>query len=126
MTKKLLMLACVVVALAGCYKDTEEELYPDWSNTGDNSCDTTNVSFTATIKPILDQYCATSGCHDAATKGGGYDFSAYAGVNLAKGRIVGAVKQESGYSAMPKGGAKLNDCQVSQISAWVSAGAQNN
>lgn len=126
--KKLLILACVVI-FAGCYKDTEEELYPDWTNTGADTtgCDTTDVSFVTTIKPILDQNCAISGCHDAASSGNsGYDLSTYAGVNLSKDRIVGAVRQQTGFSAMPKGGAKLNNCQVSQISAWVTEGAKNN
>ncbi len=123
--KKLLILACIIV-LAGCYKDTEEELYPDWSNTGGATCDTTNVSFSATVKPIIDQYCAVSGCHNAAGNGGGYVFETYAGVNLAKGRLLGAIKQEAGYSPMPKGGAKLDVCQIAQISSWVNDGAQNN
>lgn len=125
MKKKLLLLVCIV-GLAGCYKDTEEELYPDWSTPPPaGGCDTTDVSFATTIKPILDQYCATAGCHNI-TAAAGYDLSTYAGANLAKGRIVGAVKWETGYSAMPQGGSKLNNCQISQISAWVAEGAKNN
>lgn len=126
MMKKLLILVCVV-AMAGCYKDTEEELYPDWGNTGNGGgCDTTDVSFVATIKPILDQACAIPGCHDAVAKGGGYDFTVYAGVNLAKSRLEGAIKQMPGYAPMPQGGPRLNSCQVDQITAWIREGAKNN
>lgn len=124
MTKRILILVCIV-ALAGCYKDTEEELYPDWSNTGGPTCDTTDVSFAATVKPIIEQNCL-SGCHASAGTGGGYDFNSYAGVNLAKDRLRGAIRQDPGFSAMPKGGPRLNNCQVSQITAWVNQGAQNN
>jgi hypothetical protein len=129
MIKKLLVLACVVV-FAGCYKDTEEELYPNWPNPGVDTtggCDTTDVSFATTIKPILDLHCAISGCHDAASAGNsGYDLSTYAGTTLSKDKIVGAIKQLSGYSAMPKGAPRLNNCEIAQISAWVAEGTKNN
>jgi hypothetical protein len=124
MKKKLFILVCIV-GLMGCYKDTEEELYPDWSNPNTSGCDTTDVSFSATVKPILDQYCATAGCHNVANAGN-YNFTTYNGVLAAKTRLVGAVKWETGYSQMPQGGSKLSDCQIGQISAWVTEGAKNN
>jgi hypothetical protein len=126
MKNKLFLLVCIcVVALAGCYKDTEEELYPDWSNTNTTGCDTTDVSFSTTVKPILDQYCATAGCHDA-TNSAGYNLTTYNGAVQAKSRLIGVIKWETGYSAMPKGGTKLSDCQIAQVSAWVNEGTKNN
>jgi hypothetical protein len=32
----------------------------------------------------------------------------------------------AGYSAMPKGGNKLADCQITQVQKWIQAGALNN
>jgi hypothetical protein len=41
------------------------------------------------------------------------------------GRLMGSIKQLTGYSAMPVGG-KLADCEITQIQKWVNAGKLNN
>jgi len=48
--------------LSSCYYDAEEVLY-----VGDSNCDTTNIDFQTTIKPIIENNCATSGCHVSGT-----------------------------------------------------------
>lgn len=116
--KSIFAIACLLI-LTGCYFDKEDQLYPQ-AATG---CDTTNVTYTATIKPIFDTYCATSGCHDAQTKSFGHDLSNYNGaVTSAQSRLLGAINQQNGFSAMPKGMAKLSDCDIAKVTAWVSAG----
>ncbi|RYE23870.1 MAG: hypothetical protein EOP51_09185 [Sphingobacteriales bacterium] len=130
--KKLLILLAVV-ALAGCYNDKYNELYPTGTDTtgngggggGGTTCDTSNVTFAQTIKPIIDSKCATSGCHDAATLAGGYNFTVYGGVRAARNRMVGAITWASGYSQMPKGMNKLDDCSIAKITKWINDGAQN-
>jgi hypothetical protein len=42
------------------------------------------------------------------------------------GKLYGSVSHASGYSPMPKGGNKLNTCQLSQIKKWIDAGSPNN
>lgn len=123
--KKLLILLGVVV-LAGCYNDKYDELYPQTTTGGGTTCDTSNVTFSQTIKPILDSKCAISGCHDAATLAGGYNFTTYSGVNAAKSRLVGAITWQSGYSQMPKGMNKLDDCSIVKVTKWVNDGAKDN
>lgn len=122
--KKLLTLFLGVVIFTGCYNDKEDQLYPKNTIT----CDTSNTTFLATIRPIMQQSCATSGCHDAATKQSGYDLSTHAGVKLAldDGKLLGSINQETGYSAMPKGMTKLDACAITKITSWVNKGAQNN
>lgn len=125
--KKLLPLIIAIVALAGCYNDKADELYPSPSTGGGGTgCDTANVTFALSVKPILDAKCATAGCHDAATQGGGYNFSSYAGAKAAAPRMIGAINWETGYSAMPKGMNKLDACEIAKITKWVNGGALDN
>ena len=127
--KRLLTLAAVI-AFAGCYNDKADQLYPEPGNPGGggNTCDTANVSYAATIQPILTQYCALAGCHDATTPSFGYDFAVYAGAQMANtnGRLLGAINHSTGFQPMPKNMAKLSDCNINKLTAWVNQGAQNN
>lgn len=115
----------LVLGMAACNNDNYEELYPSASGGG---CDTTDMSFSTDIMPIMNQYCATSGCHTSTVRAGGYDFTMHSGVTLAvnNSRLLGAIKQQGGFSPMPQGMAKLSDCDISKIEAWINAGAPNN
>ncbi|MBL0343139.1 MAG: hypothetical protein IPP71_21085 [Bacteroidetes bacterium] len=107
---------CMLGTIQGCYYDVEEELYPA-SNT---NCDTTNVSYNSTIKPIMDASC--NSCHSAASAQGGVVLDTYTTLKdyAISGALLGVVRQESGFSPMPKGGNKLNDCSISKIEVWVT------
>lgn len=111
----------LLLILAGCYYDKEDQLYVQPS--GGSGCDTSNVTYTTTIKTILDNSCALSGCHDAQTKSFGYDLSNYNGaVAGTQGRLLGAIRHDNGFIAMPKGMAKLSDCDIAKITAWINSG----
>ena len=88
----------------------------------DSTCNTTGVTYTNTVKAIFDKSCIGSGCHNTGSPNGSLvnyaDSKAFP--NLAK--MVGALKQESAFSAMPKTGSKLDDCSISQVAAWIAAG----
>lgn len=112
---------------ASCYYDKADQVYPV------NSCDTVGMTYTTNIKPILDQNCALSGCHDAASASSGYDFSIYDGSTgsnsgalqaAQNGSLLGTVTHASGYSPMPKGSAQLSTCNIDKLTAWVNQGAQ--
>ena len=109
---------------AGCYNDNLEDLYP---NTGGN-CQLDSVKFCTTIQPIINQSCAITGCHDAATAAFGFDLSTYAGVQIIanNGKLVATTTHAGGVSPMPKNSDKLSDCKLSQIQKWVADGAPNN
>jgi cytochrome c553 len=111
----------LAISVTSCYYDNEEELYPD---TG--GCDTANVTYSASISPIMQSRC--NGCHDASTASGGVVTSDYAGLKTVadNGRLWGAVNHDDGYSPMPKNAGKLSDCDLSKIKAWIGAGAPNN
>jgi hypothetical protein len=113
------------IFLTKCYYDSEESLYPQVSS----ECDTTNVTYSTSVKPILQNYCYA--CHNTANApslGSNINLEDY---NILKqeaeqGFLLGAIKHESGFAPMPDGGGKLKDCDILIIQKWVEAGAPNN
>ncbi len=102
-----------------------------WINQGakNNSCDkcdTIDFKYSTAIKAIMQNKC--QGCHNPASLGGGVDLSTYNGVKASAltGKLYGSVIWSAGISAMPKGGIKLPDCEITQIRKWIDAGSQNN
>jgi mono/diheme cytochrome c family protein len=91
-----------------------------------SGCDTTNVTFSGSVKPILETYC--NGCHSGSAPSGGISYSTHAGTlpTAQSGSLVGAIQHSAGYSAMPQGGNKLSDCQINKIKKWVALGAKND
>lgn len=120
--KKILVPLLLFTGLCSCYNDNEEDLYPA------GACNTTAVTYSQTIKPIIQSNCAISGCHDAATASLGYNLEGYDGLKAAitAGRLLGAINHQSGYSAMPKNMQQLSQCYRDQITKWVNDGAINN
>ncbi|HQO50799.1 MAG TPA: hypothetical protein PK939_10240 [Bacteroidales bacterium] len=118
--KAFALIAAASLMLSSCYKDNEEDLYPD------NNCNTTNVSFSATVWPAINNNCVS--CHSGAGASAGIRLGNYNEVVAAVdgGRFLGAIKHENGFSAMPQGAAKLSDCAISQIDAWIAQGKLNN
>lgn len=130
----LLIIGCVLV---GCYNDKADVVNPNAALLG---CDTTAVSFSATIAPLIaNNNCNT--CHGsgvAASAGGGIILDTYSGVqgSALTGQLIPAVRQDAScatcnpaypaYEPMPKGGSKIDQCSINQIIAWVNQGAKNN
>lgn len=114
-----------MLLLSSCYNDKIQELYPSTPTT---TCDTNTVTYSATILPIIKASCSISGCHDATTVAGGYNYSTYAGlyVNVQNNRLMGALNHTTGYFAMPLNAPALTSCQISQFTAWINKGAPNN
>ena len=92
----------------------------------DDVCDTSDITYTNTISSIMNTSCALSGCHvDGNEMVAFFSLEGYAKAKGAAdfGRIVGAVSHDMGFSPMPKGSEKLDQCTIDQITAWVDAGA---
>lgn len=122
--------ATAVVMAAGCYNDKADQLYPEPTNPGGggNTCDTANMSFATNIKPILKQFCTDLGCHTGNGAPGTYLLNAYGGTKtyVDNNRLLGAIRHENGFTAMPQGTSKLSDCNINKITAWVNQGALDN
>jgi mono/diheme cytochrome c family protein len=89
-------------------------------------CDTTNVTFSTTVFPVLQNNCF--GCHSGANPPLGVHLDSYAGVKAVVDdeRFRKAINHLPGASPMPKGGNMLPGCTLNQINAWIDRGAPNN
>lgn len=119
----LAIIAIFMAFTVSCYYDSEESLYPVLNT----SCDTTNVTFTGKIVPMLSNNCLS--CHSNTTapgSGNGITLENYADVKARATAIAGSINQTGSYSPMPKNGGKLKACLITQFGIWVRNGAQNN
>ena len=98
-----------------CTYNKEELLYPSSS-----SCDTV-PSFRGSVKIIINNKCAISGCHDAFASGG-YTFQNYTQINSAKNDIKLAVVIQK---IMPLTGT-ITHAEIDQLRCWIDNGAPNN
>lgn len=89
------------------------------------ACDSDNHSFNADIMPIIQQACI--GCHSGSQPSGSVRLESYADIYpyAVNGKLLGTVKAQPGYSAMPPG-APLTDCRIQQIENWINNGAPND
>lgn len=120
-----LLLVVLVSLVTGCFYDNEETLYGQVNTT----CDLSNVTFAASVKPILQASCLS--CHsnsNASSSGGGIRLQDYADVQTQakNGKLMGTVKHASGYQQMPLGGGKLSDCEINTLQKWIDNGTLNN
>jgi hypothetical protein len=109
----------------GCYYDSKEYMFPEVTG----SCDTTSVTYTTSIQPVLDRYCLA--CHSnntAQSYGANVKLEDYSDVVVAakNGSLYGAMSHDAGYYPMPKGASQLSDCILISFKVWIEAGAPNN
>ncbi len=118
---QIILLISVVVFIQSCYFDKEELLYPSG-----NSCDTTNITYSETIAPIMENSC--NGCHSGSDPFAGISTDNYDDLKtiVDNGRFWGAVSHDPQYSPMPKDRPKLSDCSLLQIQTWIVEGALDN
>lgn len=119
----LILIVIPMVITIGCFNDSEEKLY------GQNSCDTTAVSYSQDIYPIMVSYCLN--CHNqdnSSGLGGNVNLEGYTQLKIYvdNGDLLSSVSHDGNASPMPKGGPKLSDCEIQKISAWISDGSLDN
>ncbi len=114
----------LIILFTSCYYNKQDILYPD----GNVPCNTVSAKFSTDVLPVMNVSCNSSGCHNTSSAASGVILDTYAGVktHALNGRLMGSMNQTSGYSSMPKGGAKLNNCSLAKIQQWINAGTPNN
>jgi hypothetical protein len=123
--KKIVLILLIITGLAACYYDNEESLYPLLNN----SCDTTGLTFSRKVLPVLRTYCYS--CHSAtdfAVSGGNVnleDFNSLKQIALS-GTLMGVLTHDPKFSPMPKGGNKLDTCSISKVKIWIDKGTLND
>lgn len=112
--------AILLLTAISCAYNVEEELYPP------DECNTTSLSYSVDIAPIIETRCFE--CHDEQAVPSGIRLDGYDNLKAMVdiGRLLGAIRHESGFSPMPKDQGKLPECEILKIQQWVQDGALNN
>jgi len=90
------------------------------------TCTTEGLTYGNYAEDFLINNCSTlGGCHVEANKDGIGSFETYEDAKelVDRGRIIGAINHQDGFSNMPKGEEKLDDCSIDKLTAWVNDGA---
>jgi len=85
-------------------------------------CDSTNVTYTTSINPIVQNWCI--GCHGGSNPANGTSLETYADVVACanSNRLMGALLHQSGFYPMPKGGESLSTCDINLFQKWINLG----
>ncbi|MGC8823619.1 MAG: hypothetical protein ACP5PZ_03355 [Bacteroidales bacterium] len=118
-----ILLCSTATIMFSCTNDNEEDKFANTEGTGGNggvaNCDTSNVSFSQVIMPMIKNNCLS--CHSGTSP----VLTGYDQISRNATRILGAIKHQPGYEPMPKGG-NLPQCAILQFEAWVNQGKKNN
>ena len=89
-------------------------------------CDTTLVTFSGSVKPILTAYCVS--CHSGPGAFNGVELVEYFSVKMqvTNGKLLNTITHTPGFSPMPLGALKLSDCNIAKIRKWINEGSPNN
>jgi len=84
-------------------------------------CDSTHVTYDSTINAIVQSWC--TGCHGGSNPANGISLTNYDQVKAAvnNGRLMGAIRQETGFYPMPKG-SQLSPCDIALFQIWINRG----
>ncbi len=122
--KSLFAIIVVAITFTSCFYDKADVVYPVSAST----CDTTTVTYSNQIVSILNAQC--NYCHGAAANsiGGGIYLNTYAALKpyVNNGSFLNSILQNGKASAMPKNGAKMDNCSILKIQSWINKGALNN
>ena len=121
MKKNTFILFAATLLATACTYNSEEELYAT------NDCDTLEMSLAVDISPILNNYSCNS-CHSSTSNAGGVDLEGYTNLKIwvDNGRLLGSMKQDGSASPMPKAAAKMAQCDIDKVEAWITQGSKNN
>lgn len=115
-----LLLLITLVALA-CSKGSDAVTSTTTPPATTVNCSTVDSKYGTVVSVIIQNSCATSGCHNAGSVNGPGPLTNYTQVKAAADRVAGSVASGS----MPKG-STLTTAQKNAIACWVSSGAPNN
>jgi len=117
-----LVIALLVVSAPACEKGSTGNSYLDQADcTGINTSENT---YTKSIKAILDTECASSGCHDAITHEKDIDLSTYGKAKTAfqNEACLCSIHHGVECTSMPDGGGKLRNAIIKKIDCWAKNG----
>ena len=117
----LLSILSFSLLVVACEKDKTPIISP----ISQGACADT-VSFSQTIQPLIEQSCATTGCHDANTSQSGFNYSGYSNISLFSDPMIGSIRHDPGFGPMPFAAPKFADSLIQKIECWIAQGKLNN
>jgi hypothetical protein len=117
MIRKVVCIMLLAASFSGCYYDVESELYG-------GGCDLPQtISYSTDIQPIMDTWCAISGCHVQDGTGSGL-LDSYEGVitKLDDGTLENALFVDKD---MPPN-STFPPCHAQAVKNWIEQGALDN
>lgn len=129
----IVLLCCLALfGMAACVSDAEEDIIPTTGGGtgtgggGSTTCDTTGVTFSGTVQPLIQSNCLP--CHSNSNLAGGIDLEGYSDIRTQalNGKLEGVITHTAGFPAMPQGSPKLPSCDIDKIVKWIDDGAPQN
>lgn len=115
----ILFTGFLTLGITGCYYDKEYQLYP---SNGTVNCNLISAKFSTDVTPIIQNKCATAGCHDAAGAAGNTVLLTYAQISGKAARITQRCIIDK---TMPPT-APLTPVDIAILKCWIDSGAPNN
>jgi hypothetical protein len=102
-----------------CSRDNEEDLFGQ-------DCNTEDVRYSTVIAAIMQAHC--NSCHLPPAAPANVVTTNYSSLReiAINGRLLGAIKHQTGFVPMPYGMPKLDNCLILQIETWINAGILND
>jgi uncharacterized membrane protein len=115
--KNVNYLLLLLVLLNSCAKEEDKK----------TTCDTTSVTYSSTIRSILNDNCMN--CHNSGSALGGVVLETHAQVAAYSTSLNDvfyvSLTTATGAKKMPQGGS-LPNCDIEKVKTWIEAGAPNN
>ena len=113
---------------SSCYYDNLDEMHPEGGLISDCDPDTTSVTYTKDIAPIMLLNCGSdnNSCHKvASTNNKDISLANYNVVStIIPTQLLSSITHDDpgNVSFMPKDGGILSDCKINKIKAWINQG----
>lgn len=125
MIKNFFAVLIFTAFVSSCTYEKAEDLNPvDPADTITTQvCDTLNITYTNTIKPLLIANCSidNDACHSSNSE---YPQDSYENIFIftPPDRMLSAVTHDGTTEEMPQNAEKLDDCKINKIRAWINQG----
>ena len=113
--KNIVSIVLLALIFTSCSSDSLEDLVDPLPD------DSTMITYKENVKSIIDQSCATSGCHNASTNSGNLTLENYTQVKDAFQNRNALGRMESTSNPMPPTG-NLPSTTISTIKKWKEQG----
>ena len=124
--KNLLSIILIIFFFSSCYYDNVDEFHPEAGLIPDCNPDTTAVTYTKDIQPLLAANCGTeNSCHNANASPSLISLATFDDevAYESTGQLLCSVTHDPCTThPMPKDGGKLSDCKINKIKAWINQG----